>query len=163
MIVSTLICCVREGRVLVIKRHREPFAGFWAPPGGKMEPGESPLECARRELSEETGLVADVLQLRGIVREVATTPDWEWLIYVYLVREAKGDVKLEAASREMTWLPIESVAEQHIPPSDKIFLPRALSDRDGRPFEAEFRYDHGFRLLDHSWEEGGRDGVDASE
>ncbi|PWB82719.1 MAG: hypothetical protein C3F11_10445 [Methylocystaceae bacterium] len=155
MIASTLICCIRERRVLVIKRCREPFAGFWVPPGGKIEPDESPLECAKRELSEETGLIAEALELRGIVHEVATIPDWEWLIYVYVTCEAKGDVKLEASLRETTWLPIETISEQRIPPSDKIFLPRVLGDHRSDPFKVKFRYDHSFHLLDHAWGEGG--------
>jgi 8-oxo-dGTP pyrophosphatase MutT (NUDIX family) len=48
---------------LVLHRsHFEPeFAGDWAwgPPGGGCDPGESPEECARRELREETGLDAE--------------------------------------------------------------------------------------------------------
>lgn len=42
-----------RGRALLIRHHR---LGVWLPPGGECEPGESPLEAARRELSEETGL-----------------------------------------------------------------------------------------------------------
>lgn len=42
--------------ILLIKRGKTPFAGKWALPGGFMEMEESPLECATRELQEETGL-----------------------------------------------------------------------------------------------------------
>ncbi len=43
-----------QGRVLLIHHRR---LGIWLPPGGEMLPGETPLEAARRELFEETGLV----------------------------------------------------------------------------------------------------------
>jgi 8-oxo-dGTP diphosphatase len=42
--------------VLLIRRKNEPFAGCWAFPGGFLDVGETPLEAARRELAEETGL-----------------------------------------------------------------------------------------------------------
>lgn len=43
-------------KVLLIERGIEPFKGKWALPGGFMRIDESALECARRELEEETGL-----------------------------------------------------------------------------------------------------------
>jgi 8-oxo-dGTP diphosphatase len=42
--------------VLLMKRKKEPYMGMYAIPGGKLEEGESYLEGAKRELSEETGL-----------------------------------------------------------------------------------------------------------
>jgi 8-oxo-dGTP diphosphatase len=45
-----------EGRVLLVRRGRPPKVGFWTVPGGRMEPGETLLECCRREVREETGL-----------------------------------------------------------------------------------------------------------
>lgn len=53
---------VREGRVLLGRRRGAHGEGTFAFPGGKVDPGEHPADTVRRELEEETGLVA-----RGIV------------------------------------------------------------------------------------------------
>ncbi len=50
---SVAIFCRHEGAILLV-RHRR--LGTWLPVGGEIEPGETPLEAARRELFEETGL-----------------------------------------------------------------------------------------------------------
>lgn len=50
---SVAIFCRHQGEILLI-RHRR--LGTWLPIGGEIEPGETPLEAARRELQEETGL-----------------------------------------------------------------------------------------------------------
>lgn len=45
-----------DGRLLVVRRAREPGAGRWSVPGGRVEAGESDQEAVRREAREETGL-----------------------------------------------------------------------------------------------------------
>jgi 8-oxo-dGTP diphosphatase len=50
---SVAVYARRAGRVLVIEHRR---LRTWLPVGGELEPGETPLEAAARELREETGL-----------------------------------------------------------------------------------------------------------
>ena len=56
-----------QGRLLLVLRGREPSAGVWSIPGGKVEPGESREAAARREVLEETGLLVEVLEPVGVV------------------------------------------------------------------------------------------------
>lgn len=50
---SVSIYCRHEGAVLLVQHTR---LKLWLPVGGEIEPGETPLEAARRELAEETGI-----------------------------------------------------------------------------------------------------------
>lgn len=56
-----------ESRLLLIRRAREPGAGLWSLPGGRVEPGEDDAAALRREMTEETGLDVEVGALVGRV------------------------------------------------------------------------------------------------
>ncbi|MGH8968609.1 MAG: NUDIX hydrolase [Actinomycetes bacterium] len=57
-----------DGRLLVVRRGREPAAGRWSVPGGKVESGEDDAAAVRREVLEETGLHVVVGMLVGTVQ-----------------------------------------------------------------------------------------------
>ncbi|MCX0499377.1 nucleotide triphosphate diphosphatase NUDT15 [Erwinia billingiae] len=64
------VLIVREGRLLLGRRRGSHGADSWSAPGGHLEFGETPEECARREVLEETGLVV------GRLAKVAFTNDF---------------------------------------------------------------------------------------
>lgn len=77
-----------DGRVLLIRgaATKKIWANLWNGPGGHVEAGETPLEAARRELKEETGLVAEEWLLAGEV----VIDNGEYQGIVFWVFKAQG-------------------------------------------------------------------------
>ncbi|HIH76056.1 MAG TPA: NUDIX hydrolase [Methanomassiliicoccales archaeon] len=84
---------LRKGKVLLVKRGREPFRGCHALPGGFVEYGESAEDCVVREIREETGLDTEVLQLVGVYSEMGRDPRGHFVTLLYLLREKGGALK----------------------------------------------------------------------
>ena len=62
------ICFLRCGpRLLLLNRAAPPAMGLWTGLGGKLEPGESPLRGALREVAEEAGLMLPAARLAGTI------------------------------------------------------------------------------------------------
>lgn len=65
--VAVLALVARDGHVLLVRRANPPDQGRWGFPGGRVEPGESYLAAALRELEEETGIAADAPELLTVL------------------------------------------------------------------------------------------------
>ncbi len=61
-IVGIGVLLIKDGKVLLGKRNKEPGKNTWSLPGGKLEFGETFEACAKREVKEETGLDIDDLE-----------------------------------------------------------------------------------------------------
>lgn len=72
-VAAVSVAIVLAGRVLLVRRGRPPAQGMWAFPGGKVEPGETLEQAARRELREETALTAGRLTPHRLV-SIAAQP-----------------------------------------------------------------------------------------
>jgi len=74
---------LKGGKVLLIKRLREPFKDMWALPGGFLNMDETTEECAARELFEETKMVANNLKFFTIADKVDRDPRGRIISVVY--------------------------------------------------------------------------------
>lgn len=81
--VSALV--LRDGRLLLGRRRGAHGAGEWAPPGGKVDPGEDPADTAARELREETGLVATAVTPLGWTNDVFAADGLHFVTLHHLV------------------------------------------------------------------------------
>ncbi|WP_420143373.1 NUDIX hydrolase [Sphingobium sp.] len=82
---------LRDGKLLLVQRLREPEAGHWGLPGGKVDLFETMAAAAEREIFEELGLrivAGDLLCLTDQIDEARGT---HWVAPVYLVADAVGD------------------------------------------------------------------------
>ncbi len=66
-----------DGQIALIKRGRDPFNGMYALPGGHVDPGEAPEDAVIREVYEETGAQADIVDELGDYSADITDPRYE--------------------------------------------------------------------------------------
>lgn len=107
--------CVRDGRLLLVRRGRPPGEGLWSLPGGRLEPGESLEEACARELVEETGLVGSVGPLRGIAERRG--PGYHFVILDFDVAVPDGGVACAADdAAEVAWAGLADLAACRLVP-----------------------------------------------
>lgn len=141
----TLVYCLRAGQVLLLQRAKPPFPGLWVAPGGKVDPGESPVDGAIRELREETGLQARRAVLRGVITETSPRPDWQWLIFAYVVLDFDGVVAGDHREGRLRWWPVDGRRGIPMPEADQLFFDPVVLGT-GEPYERTFHYDTELRL-----------------
>ena len=92
------------GRVLLIKRKYEPFKGQFALPGGFVEIGETVADACRRELREETGIVAGMLELVGVYSDPNRDPRGHTCSVAYLAQVAATAPHAGDDAAEAEWV-----------------------------------------------------------
>jgi len=108
-------------QALLMRRALEPRRGYWTPPGGYVELGESTEEAALREGLEEVGLTLKLAGLLGVYSRPAVGV----VVVVYRARAVEAEPTLGAEALEARWF-----AAGEIPWDDLAFetTVRALRD-----------------------------------
>ncbi|MCI8587640.1 MAG: 8-oxo-dGTP diphosphatase [Clostridia bacterium] len=102
---STVCYLKKDNKVLMIKFSKK-WGNVYAPPGGKFEKGESPLDCVIREFKEETGLILVNPKLQGISYWQDSS---EGIIFVYTAEDYEGKQTLTSDEGNLEWIRIEEL------------------------------------------------------
>ena len=98
---------VDEGRVLLVRRGREPLKGQWSLPGGLLEVGESLTAGVAREVKEETGLTVEPLELVELLDRIHRDGErirYHYVIADYLCRVLGGELKAASDAEAVCWV-----------------------------------------------------------
>lgn len=98
---------VQEGRVLLVRRGRDPMKGHWTLPGGALEVGESLVEGVAREVREETGLEVEVLELVELLDRIHREDGrvrYHYVIADFLCRANGGELHAASDADAARWV-----------------------------------------------------------
>ena len=147
---ATLCFVIRDGQTLLIRKKRGLGAGKINGPGGRLDPGETPLQCAIREVQEEL-----------LVTPTGVAPSGELLFqfadghsihgYVFTATGCEGEPQ-ETGEALPHWFPVNQFPFAEMWADDRIWVPLML---EGRPFVGRFQFD-GDSMLGYDLQVGDR-------
>ena len=142
MKLATLCYVRKDNQTLMLfrnKKENDYHEGKWNGLGGKFENGESPEDCAIRELKEETGLSIKNPILKGFI----TFPNFDgvddWYVFVFIINEFSGEL-INSPEGHLEWIDNDKLPDLNLWEGDRIFLPWLFQDKF---FSAKFNYEDG--------------------
>lgn len=140
---AVLILLKHQDQFLLLLRDREPNQGLYTPVGGKLDPGERPLDAAIRETREETGIHIQAPKFCGILTE-SSPGKYNWISYVYLAEIPWQDAP-PCSEGTLAWIPIQDLAQFPTPPTDLAIYQYALR---AQPFILDALFNESLELLE---------------
>ena len=130
-----------------VKKKNDYHEGKWNGLGGKFELGETPEECAIREIEEESGLIVKELKLKGFITFPMFDEKDDWYVFVFVIDKFEGEL-IDSPEGNLEWIPNEQLLKINLWDGDKIFIPWLDEEKF---FSAKFNY-KGKTFTDYSVE-----------
>lgn len=142
MKLATLCYIQNQGKTLMmhrIKKANDMHEGKWNGLGGKFEAGESPEDCVKREILEESGLIIESPRLHGFI----SFPDFDgvddWYVFVFSADRFTGEL-IQCEEGHLEWVANEDILKLPLWEGDLIFLKWLYEEP--RFFSAKFIYEN---------------------
>jgi len=136
----TTLCYLEQGEEYLMlhrtKKENDANRDKWIGVGGKFEDGESPEDCMRREVLEETGLTVTDWQYRGIVTFVSDVWESEYM-HLFTVTGWTGEQK-SCDEGELAWIGKKALYDLTLWEGDRVFL--RLLQEDAPFFSLKLTY-----------------------
>lgn len=140
---NATVCYLRvDNKVLMIKFAKK-WGQVYAPPGGKFEIGESPLDCIIREFKEETGLTLVNPKLQGYSY---WHDEYEGIIFVFVASSYEGELTRESEEGTLEWIDVNELETINQFEQNKIFTPYLFKDEI---FEGKFLLNSDCKVIEY--------------
>jgi mutator protein MutT len=109
---------VHEGKVLLIRRGKEPLRGRWVVPGGTVELGETLEQALVREMKEETDLVIAPVEMLTIFERIQRDDgevSYHYVIVDYLCRYEGGEARAGSDAEALAWAGRDELLHYDLP------------------------------------------------
>ena len=147
MKLATLCYVMHDNKTLMLYRNKKEndyHEGKWNGLGGKFEQGETPEECAVREIKEESGLTVKDPNLKGIITFPMFDGIDDWYVFIFTFDGYEGEL-IESNEGDLAWIDDDKLTELNLWEGDTIFIPWLYQDKF---FSAKFNYEDG-KYIDH--------------
>ena len=135
--VGAVAVLLHEGKTLLVQRGKAPDKGYWGFPGGHVEWGESAMQAAVRELSEETGITARAVRyldnVDAIRRDASGAVQSHYLLAAVLCEYVAGTAQAADDADAVIWASPQQILDDQITPQStglKRILELALGRAD---------------------------------
>ena len=124
---ATILFIIKDGRILLIEKKRGLGAGKINGPGGKIDPGETPLQAAIRETQEELIITPHAPRKLGELQfSMSDCPDI--LCHVYRADDYTG-TPTETDEALPLWVPLNAIPYHRMWEDDQHWLPLLLNEQ----------------------------------
>ena len=139
---NTTLCYIEKDDAYLmihrVKKKNDENKDKWIGIGGKLEAGESPFDCARREVLEETGLTLENIRYRGIITFVSNIYGTDYM-HLFSSDSFVGEIKKDCDEGNLEWIKKQDLYSLPMWEGDKIFL--ELLDTEERFFSLKLVYE----------------------